>query len=349
MMTRNWKYTIGLLGVMLLLTAACNRTKNSPLRADYSNFKLQDTAAIDSIFIEDKGGRFVRLVREEKGWRVNNDFRARPDLIQLMLNTLHRMEVKEFVRKSAIENMLRQLAVFSTQVKVFEKGVLLRNFHVGGPTMDHLGTYMLMSETDVPVVVYVPGFRGYLSNHFSPLVEEWRDRKVFNYSLDEIKSVTVEHHREPVSSFTVEVTGPGDFRVTQLNSGVILTELDTGLVKIFLKNFKLLGFEGFTSPSQERLDSVKAHYALYSITVQETGGKSKRLDLYELPLPPGTLNMVGEPVRVDVDRMLGIMEDTVVTMCQYFTYDPVTVPIRWFVPGMAVTVDPGRSGSRFHE
>jgi len=348
-MRSNWKSLIGLLCFILLIAASCKRTKNSPLRADYSNFKLQDTAAIDSVFIQDKGGRFVRLVREDKGWRVNEDFKARPDLIQLMMNTLHRMEVKEFVRKSAIDNMLRQLAVFSTQVKVYEKGVLLRNFHVGGPTMDHLGTYMLMSETDVPVVVYVPGFRGYLSNHFSPLVEEWRDRKVFNYSLDELHSVTVEHHREPASSFTVEVLGGGDFKITQLSSGIALDVLDTGLVKIFLKNFKLLGFEGFTSPGKERLDSVKTYYALYSITVKETTGKSKRLDLYELPLPPGTLNMVGEPVKVDVDRMLGIMEDTVITMCQYFTYDPVTVPIRWFIPGMAATVDPGRSGSRFHE
>jgi hypothetical protein len=350
-MIRNIQIVFYLLFSFFLLNVlvGCEQTRNKPLKADYSNFKLSDTLAIDSIVLQDKGGRKVQLVRMPTSWKVNDDFEARPDLIGLMLNTLHRMEVKEFVRKSAIDNLLRQLAVFSTRVKVYEKGVLLRDFHVGGPTLDHYGTYMLLSGADVPVVVYVPGFRGYLSNHFSPLLTEWKDRKVFHYHIQDLQSVKVIHHREPESSFIVNVNSPEDFTVMHLSSGKALTDLDTGLLKIFLKNFKVLGFESFAELPKEKMDSIVNHYALYSISVTDLTGKTKTLELYEIPLPPGTISMLGEPVSVDLDRMYGIIDGEYLTLCQYFTYDPVTVPIRWFIPGMASTVSPGKSGSRFHD
>jgi hypothetical protein len=47
--------------------------------------------------------------------------------------------------------------------------------------------------------------------------------------------------------------------------------------------------------------------------------------------------------------MYGIIDGQIQTICQYYTFDPVTVPIRWFIPGMAATVPPGPSGSRFHD
>lgn len=327
---------------------ACGE-KGSGLSLDYAQFKIADTAAIDSMIFNDKNGRVVRLQRQRTHWTVNDQFMARPDLISVTLNTLHRMEVKEFVKKTARENLLIQLAVHSTHVQVYSKGKTVGDFHVGGPTTDHMGTYMLKTGADVPVVVYVPGFRGYLSNHFTPLEEEWKDRKIFQYELEDIHSVRVEDKREPENSFEITILGKNDFQVKSLANGTALTEVDTGLVKLFLRNFKVLGFEAFVDINAARLDSVKQKYALHSITVTETGGKTKRVDLYAIPLPPGTLNMIGEPVSVDVDRMYGIVDGQIQTICQYYTFDPVTVPIHWFIPGMSATVPPGPSGQRFHD
>ncbi len=338
-------------GVLLLsfLSVGCGGKGDSSLHGDYTQFKIADTAGIDSMVFQDKGGRTVRLQRFDGYWMADGMFMARPDLIKVTLNTLHRMEVKEFVKKTARENLLTQLAVYSTHVLVYDEGAPVADFHVGGPTPDHMGTYMLKSGADVPVVVYVPGFRGYLSNHFTPLVEEWKDRKIFQYALEDIRSVRIEDLRDPAQSFELTVLQKNQFQVKSLQTGQSLPEVDTGLVKIFLKNFKLLGFEAFVDINAARLDSVKRNYPLHRITVFETGGKSKELALYAIPLPPGTLNMMGDPVSVDVDRMYGIIDGQIQTICQYYTFDPVTVPIRWFIPGMAATVPPGPSGSRFHD
>ena len=334
---------------LTMLAMGCGGKGNGALNGDYTRFKIADTAGIDSMVFQDKGGQTVRLQRHQGYWMADGAFMARPDLINITLNTLHRMEVKEFVKKTARENLLTQLAVYSTHVLVYDNGEPVADFHVGGPTPDHMGTYMLKSGADVPVIVYVPGFRGYLYNHFSPLIEEWKDRKIFQYALEDIRAVRVEDLRDAAQSFELTVLQKNQFQVKRLQDGSILPQLDTGLVKIFLKNFKLLGFESFVDINAARLDSVKRNYPLHRITVFETSGKFKELALYAIPLPPGTLNMIGDPVSVDVDRMYGIIDGKIQTICQYYTFDPVTVPVRWFIPGMAATVPPGPSGSRFHD
>ena len=47
--------------------------------------------------------------------------------------------------------------------------------------------------------------------------------------------------------------------------------------------------------------------------------------------------MLGEPIQVDVDRMYGILKNGEVTLCQYFTFDPVTIPLDYFVRGQVAS------------
>jgi hypothetical protein len=41
--------------------------------------------------------------------------------------------------------------------------------------------------------------------------------------------------------------------------------------------------------------------------------------------------MDGKEAKVDVDRMYGIVDGKTTTICQYYTYDPVAVPITFFM------------------
>ncbi len=324
------KYTVVLFSIALLyMVAGCGgkgKQKN-----ELSNFKIDDTASIDKIFMADKSNRKVLLTKENGRWMVDNQFPARVDLINDLLILLKRIEVKQYVPKTALENVIKSLAVYSTKVEIYQNGKLSKTMYVGGPTQDHLGTYMLLDGSSIPFICYVPGFRGYLSPYFMPMPEEWRDRMIFAYHINDIQKVKMEFLNLPDQSYEVS-HDKGRFEIRLLKSNTPLHHFDTLAVKDWLKNFKNIGFESFLEVNKARLDSVTAKYGIYKITVTQTDGKERSVALFQIPLPPGTVDIYGREEKIDVDRMYGIIDDTTLVLCQYFTFDPVTVPASYFYP-----------------
>jgi hypothetical protein len=306
--------------------------KDSAMDSDYTQFKLEDTASIQKISINNNGGSKVILIRAQGGWEIEGlNLPARRDLIEVTLSTLRRMEVKEFIPKNGQQEVFKKLSVYGTRVEVYgTDSEPLRTFFVGGPTQNHLGTYMMLKGSEVPVVVYVPGFRGYLTNHFNPNVIEWKTKQIFNHHVRDIAWVQVVHHQRPESSFRIEVLSPSRLSLIHLQTGIASAKADTSLLKVFLQNFKVLGFENWVDVNAVRLDSVQQKYPLQTITLKDRNGKETSVKLCGIPLPKGTLNMLGEPISVDVDRMYGILKNGEVTLCQFFTFDPVTVPLEYF-------------------
>jgi hypothetical protein len=190
---------------------------------------------------------------------------------------------------------------------------------------------MVMQDSETPYICYVPGHRGYISTFYTPMADEWRSRQVFRYQLDEIASVKMEFYRVPQLSWEIINLDNKSFKLKSLSTNKYIEPFDTGAIKMILKEFKALGFESFVDINSTRLDSVKAKYPLYKITVTDRAGIKRTLDLYEIPMQPGVYTMDGKEAKVDVDRMYGIVDGKTTTICQYYTYDPVAVPITFFM------------------
>ncbi len=320
-----------LYGIILISLIVFSCGKKNTLNEELSQFKVLDTASVDKIFMADKSNRKVLLTKENGKWKVDQQFEARPDIISDLMNVLARVEVKQFVPKTAVSNTLKSLAVNSTKVEIYQKGKLTKVFYVGGPTQDHYGTYMLLEGSTVPFICYIPGFRGYLTPYFIPFAEEWRDKTIFSYHINQIKSVQVDFVRAPEQSYRIEHNN-GQFAIRLLKDNQLLPSVDTLQVKDYMKLFKVVGFESFLNVNKARLDSVTTKYGLYKVTVTQTDGSSTFVDLYQIPLPPGTINVFGDEERIDVDRMYGLINGKMLVLCQYFTFDPITVPVTFFQP-----------------
>lgn len=313
----------------LVITACGNRSNT--LTSKDNEFKIKDTASIDKIFLANKGNQSVTLVKDGKRWMVNNEFEARGDMMANILHAIRNVEVKQFVPKTAIDNTMKLLSVSATKVEIYTNGKLAKVYYVGGPTQDHFGTYMVMQDSETPYICYVPGHRGYISTFYTPMADEWRSRQVFRYQLDEIASVKMEFYRVPQLSWEIINLDNKSFKLKSLSNNKYIEPFDTGAIKMILKEFKALGFESFVDINSTRLDSVKAKYPLYKITVTDRAGIKRTLDLYEIPMQPGVYTMDGKEAKVDVDRMYGIVDGKTTTICQYYTYDPVAVPITFFM------------------
>src|SRR5688572_5046594 len=169
--------------------------KSGTIDEEMKDFAVEDTASVTRIHMKDKAGKEVNLEKVEPGkWMMNGKYVARNDGINLLLNTIKALKVRNPVGKRAQNTVVKDLATGAKKIEIFSGDELLKAYYMGTETQDMEGNYMLMIDVEsgenaeMPFVVHIPGFQGYLSPRFFLGQQEWRDREVFRYKYSDLKS-----------------------------------------------------------------------------------------------------------------------------------------------------------------
>ncbi len=219
--------------IVLLFIAFWVKTikgKTSTLNEEAKNFRVEDTTSITRIILSDKKGNSVTLERKKDGWYVNDKYKARTDAVQTLLYTIRRVEVKYPVPKSMKAGVLRTMAGFATQVRIFSDRKLIKQYYVGHNTQDYEGTFMLLTNLDEdknyddPFICHIPGFTGYLTVRYFTNAEDWRSNLVINVTPPELNYVEYKNFEKPDSSFKIEIISTNEFVVWNGNGQKINTQ-----------------------------------------------------------------------------------------------------------------------------
>lgn len=309
-------------------------TSNSSLKPELKNFAVEDTTDVDKIFLADKSSHQVLLTKEGMRWRVNGKYYARQDMLSNLMDVIRRVTVRTIVAKAAQENILKRMAAGAIKVEIYKKGSLHKVYFVGSGTQDNMGSFMLLENSSAPFICFLPGHHGTVTNFYMPLENEWRDRVIYSYGVNDMKSVSVAYPADPASNFTVEIGEHNELQLYSEATHSYVPRFDTSKVKSYLLEFKNVAFEDFTTVPEAKMDSVKRNQHLFTISVKERStGTVNTVKGYRIPLREGTTDNFGKPVLFDEDRMYGELsgiEDKVIL--QYYTFDRIAVPISFFAP-----------------
>jgi len=221
-MKKNQRILLGIILIVLLgfaIWVSKYKGKTSTLNEEAKNFKVEDTASITKIILSDKQGNTIKLERTKSGWKVNDKYSARSDAIQTLLYTIRMVDVKYPVPKSMRAGVLRTMAGFATQVKIYSGNKLIKQYYVGHNTQDHEGTFMLLTNIkedknyDEPFICHIPGFRGFLTVRYFTNLEEWRSKLVINVTPPELNFVEYRNFEKPDSSFKINIIDNNNFEV----------------------------------------------------------------------------------------------------------------------------------------
>lgn len=296
------------------------------IKQELSNFAVADTASINKIFLANKDGQQILLDRTDGEWTLNGDFKPRKDLLNVLMETIARVEMKAPVAKSAHNNMVRQLAGRSTKVEIYQNGKLNKVYFVGGSTKDNLGTYMLLDDSSVPFITHIPGFAGYLTPRYTTLLTEWRDTEIFSNRLNTIRQVEMYYHELPEESFTINRSETNNYEVLIGEDQERLENLDSIEVRRYLLNFKNLRYEAIDVRPEISADSVFAGKPFFTLSLTDTEGTKTTLEGWRMtPRKPKP----GEeplPSEFDIDRMHARLNGANdLLLIQYFVFDRVLI------------------------
>lgn len=313
--------------------------KKGTIKETLRDFAVADTAAIDKIFIADKKGQTVTLQRTDKGWSVNNKFTARPDAINILLETIKRIDIKEPVSKKAQDNVISQLATNPTRCEIYQHGKLVKAYYIGSQTQDMTGTYMILIDLETmkpsakPFVTYIPGFEGFLNTRYFTEEKMWRDRTVMAYVPTDIRSVQLEVPGNPDKSYRVDINGNNDYTVTMLQSGKKLDHIEPMAVKQYLSYFQQVDFESLDmAMTQQEIDSTMKSKPLNVLTVTDNKGKTNKITFFARKNKhEGSIDEKGKEVEFDLDRMNALLANTNdFVLVQYYVFGKMMPPADYF-------------------
>ena len=171
--------------LILIYNGIKNKNTTNSLREDKSDFAINDTLMIEKIILENRSLEKIKLTRDNKNktWILNDSLLANQHSINLILKTIKEMRVKQPISRSAIQNIIKRMAIQNTKVELFNMRKKIKTIYIGGETADQLGTYMMISGAKEPYIVHIPGFNGYLSSRFLCKKEAWRSKKIFTEKI----------------------------------------------------------------------------------------------------------------------------------------------------------------------
>jgi len=338
--------TVFLAAIAIFLLA---QNHYSTLKENETNFSVSDTASVTKIFIADKNVNSVIIERTPKGWVLNGKVNANDKLVNTLLATLKRMKVKSPVSLASHDNVVKRLSSIGKKVEIYQEvyridlfGMqlfkhekLTKVFYVGDVTRDNLGTYMLIEGAKRPYIIYLPGFRGFVSSRFSPLIDDWRSHVVFSKTLNNIKNLKVYFGENDSSGFNIEVIDAmGNYKITRLLNGEMLKSFDTLKVLNLMTSFADLRYESRLNnilPPQ-KIDSIINSPSKYEITLLDNFGETTYVKIFERHrLPESVTKVYDKLTPVDHDRMYGLInEGDDFVLMQYYVFDKVLYPIGYY-------------------
>ncbi len=336
-----------ILAVVAVVLVLQNR--GGTLRSEVGDFAIIDTASVTKIYMADMQGNEVLLKEERPGhWSLNDSMKARPEGVELLLSTMQNLAIKAPVSKAVYNSVIKRLAGTSVKVEIYQEKPRINLFnliklfphekrtmvyYVGGATPDNMGTFMLKEGSETPFVVYIPGFRGYISARYTAFISDWRDHTIFAKKPEKIREIRVEFPQHPEESFQIEKFGDQRVDLKQLATGQVLDGFDTTRVIDFINAFRDIRFElSFEDITRQHRDSILSQTPVHIVELTDTEGTSKKIKTYRRANLVQQEDLEGNLMPYDVNRLYAWLEDEKeLVIIQYFVFDPITRPLSYLL------------------
>ena len=328
---------IVLAGIALILFLTNSRTT---FHRAYSDFAIDDTSNVTRIFMADKNNNSLKLEKKGPGnWIVNDKYPGQKANVDMLLNTMLQLQVKQTVPRTAHNTVIRELAATAVKVEIYQWvyrinfwGIrmfphekLTKVYYVGGATQNNRGSYMLMEHSSEPFVTYMPLLRGFVSPRFTPIEKYWRDYSIFKKGILEIASVKMEFPANPEFSYEVKMSPAHKLTFVSLPDQAEIRQFDTLKVMNFLAAFRNVSFEALLNDlDKQTKDSILASPPYIIITVTDTNHIVKSIKTYHKKGQPDAEDYNRQPTPYDLDRLYALVNDGKdFTLIQYFVFDRI--------------------------
>lgn len=317
---------------ILLFFAAIYFFSNSTgtLNKRNTHFAVESTDQISKIIISSSDEKLL-LIKENEQWKINNKYIARQHVVDNFLMALSMLQVSSPLPNNEKEQIAKMLQREGIQVDIYKKNRILRNYYVSTPAMTNDKTYMMMVKRGEPFAVRIPAFKGLVAELFSTNEGLWRDKTIFDYQPQNIKTISLKYPKQPSNSFEVINYGDGTFSLKNPNENSFIEDFNLEKLVRYFTYFQGIKFEGIENElSQQKTDSLLNSEPYCRITVTDMENYENSVTIFRKP-PEQEYDEFGNKVNYDYNRAYAIFnQNNELIIIQYYIFDPLLKEIDYF-------------------
>ena len=314
-------------------------------------FAVKDTAAISRVFLVNGYGDESLLERNEHGqWVLNKKHEVINHNVNDLLGAIYNITVKDIVWKAARENINKRMASGATKVEIYYTDYRVKLgklklfqytnkkvFYMGQPTMDNMGNFAILDGTEIPCIVYYPGFRGFIGAKFSPLEDSWKSHTIVNLRRSQIHEVLSLDFEKEDNSFKILRSSERNFDIFN-SKNEKLNPYDTLLLIEFLAEFRDLNYENKIKEISEGEKASIFKNKFKEIQITDTEGNKTIISMFRLENEFNEEEFEHEIDFMEAynrDRFFAVFNGNAdeLYFCQFFVFDRIVLPIEYFIPG----------------
>lgn len=303
------KITKILISILLISVATYFLVVNKPWKSFAENdydFAITDTASITKIFMASaRGGTVLLEKKDQNHWLVNGSTPADLPKIQLLLETLHDVQMRNPVGDNEYNNVIKEMTAAAVKTEVYAGEKLIKVIYVGQMTSDQTGTYLMLEDAK-PYVAHIPGFVGYLTPRFLVEPIKWKSKLIFDYQASDINYVQVSFPSQPKENFTVDNQSE---LPKLLNGAGEVIAIDSNYLKYYLGSFLQLYAEGYDDNyTAIQQDSISSSIPFCTVKVKLKSSEEVSLRLFSKQIDKRTKQRYdesGNPLPLDTEKYFG--------------------------------------------
>lgn len=300
-MKKTTKLTIILAALIAVSVMLALIGKKENMRSfDVDMFAVNDTSAISSVTIS--GQTFTNvLTKTAKGWTLNNQYLADPNMIHIMQSILAQVKVKRPVAKLNHEEIVKSLKEQGRKVSLKYDNGTQWEFIAGGSASKKDAFYL---QDEQAYFVEIPGYNNYISGIFELTENQWRDRLLFSSSWRSLKSLEINylHENEKLNIYF-------DKKFLAVEG---VSELDTTALMTYLGQYEYFQINDYLEKDKyPKYDSLSLTAPMAELTVNDIDlSKNVVLKIFPLLKNQNFYLVVGrkeEMMVIDSKRMTNIL------------------------------------------
>jgi hypothetical protein len=188
--------------IIVVLFIFSNTKSGSSVDKDL--FQIKNLDKIDHVLLESHKGKTDLKFNGAK-WMVNEKYEADRQMITVLFATLKQTIAKREVATHLQDSLQKEISSNGVKISCFEGSSLSKEIWVGG-NAQKTETYF-QSKDGKPYVVTIPGYRVYVASIFELASNDWRNKQVFSFNWQNIKSLEVKYPADTRQSFIASFKG----------------------------------------------------------------------------------------------------------------------------------------------
>jgi len=147
--------------------------------------------------------------------------------------------------------------------------------------------------------------------------------------------VQIEYPGDPKYSFSITNKGNWDFELKSLANDSVVVDYDTTALRVYLTGFKNIQFEGFEQGKDKAfIDSIFNATPVHKFRLETLDGEISRMEAFLKKAEEGRLDMYGEPMLYDPDRLYArINGGADLVTIQFYVFDNIIFGLPNFLKG----------------